>query len=106
MSDLTIQFNQTTNNWQFVDGSGATTNFTAATDAQPFIANSLSSRDTNFDIAVSGCSQTPTVLVAVLGPSVPITWVPSDGSYTMVGVIATCGAVKQTGYVKVKRSSG
>ena len=106
MSDLSIQFDQSTNNWQFVDASGGTTNFSAATDAQPFVAKSLSSRAQNFDIAVSGCSQTPTVKLAVLGPSVPITWVPSDGSSITIAVIATCGAVTQSGYVKVKRSDG
>jgi hypothetical protein len=106
MSDLSIRFDQTTNNWQFVADNGAATNFTAATDAQPFVAKSLSSRASNFDVAVSGCTQTPTVKLAVLGPSIPITWVPSDGSEITVAVIATCGAIKQSGYVKVKKSSG
>jgi hypothetical protein len=106
MSDLTIQFDSSTNNWQFVGDDGSTTDFGAATDSQPFVAKALSSRAANFDIAVSGCSQTPIVKLAVVGPSVPITWVPDDGSDIKVAVIATCGATTQSGYVKVKRSGG
>lgn len=106
MSDLSIQFDSSSNNWQFVDSSGATTNFSATTQTQPFDARALSSRAANFDIAISGCSATATVMVAVPGPSVPITWVPSAGTDTIVAVIATCSAASQTGYVRVKRSSG
>jgi hypothetical protein len=106
MSDLSIRFNESTNDWQFVDAGGKTTNFSAATHTSPFVANSLPSRANNFDIAVSGCSQTATVKVALHGPSVPLTWVPSDGSDVLIDVIATCGTVTQSGYVKVKRSGG
>ncbi|MFV8749538.1 hypothetical protein ACNOYE_03180 [Nannocystaceae bacterium ST9] len=105
MSDLSIQFDPRSDAWQFIDDSGATTDFSATSETQPFVANELPSRAANFDVAIMGCSQTASVMVAVLGPSVPITWVPSTGSRT-VAVIATCGTTRQSGYVKVKRSGG